>query len=169
MITNSFKHCGFQSAGKELTDPFADMDDQDVELDGGLDGLVRQHDADLTTTDNVNCDEDVPTCATFEKKSDWREELCDMVLSLGSCSKKLALMESVLEDEEGESEEEPNSKITTFRGAINLGNNMIRFLTEKGEEDLSQDTFEVVQQMEYVKLQHSKEMSIVSYTSYEHV
>ena len=71
-------------------------------------------------------------CSTFENEINWREELRDMVLAQGSSLKKSTLTESDSEDEDDIVE--PASKITAFREAIDFGNYMIKFLTEKGEE-----------------------------------
>ena len=63
----------------------------------------------------------------------------DEVLS-GSCAKKQTFSENDSEEED-ESDEESPSTITTFREAINCGNNLLKFLTQKGEEHLSDNMF----------------------------
>ena len=56
-VTNCFKHCGFQTATEETTDPFADLDEDDGDSEnseetegGGLDGVVRQIDPEMSVT-----------------------------------------------------------------------------------------------------------------------
>ena len=81
---NCFKHCGVQPITEETTeDPFADLDQQDEELEE----LVQQLGLDmpLTTTEHVAADEDVATCATFENSANWRQELRDMVVLVPKC------------------------------------------------------------------------------------
>ena len=68
-------------------------------------------------------------------------------------------------EDEVEREEESCTAVTTFMEAIDYGNSMVKFLTEKGEEELSQDMFKVVQKIEYAKLKHSRQTSIVSFIS----
>ena len=63
--------------------------------------------------------------------------MCEEVLS-GGHAKKQAISESDSEEEDG-SVEESQSTITTFREAIHSGNNLLKFLTEKGEEQLSEN------------------------------
>lgn len=87
-----------------------------------------------------------------------------MVLLQGSSLKKSAVSESNSKDED-ERDEEPASKVTTFREAIDLGNDMTKFLTERGEEELSESMFKIVQRLESAKLQHSKQTSIRSFSS----
>ena len=115
MVVNCFKHCGFQPTTEETTeDPFADLDQQDEELEE----LVQQlgPDMPLTTTEYVAADEDVATCATFENSANWRQELRDMVVSDGIGSKMPAIVE---EKKEEESDEElPADTITTYDEAI---------------------------------------------------
>ena len=65
-------------------------------------------------------------------------------------------------EEEDESDEESPSTIVTFREAIDCGNNLLKFLTEKGEEQLSENMFKIVQ---VSQLEHSKQMSIQAFTS----
>ena len=85
-----------------------------------------------------------------------------MVLSQGSSLKKSTFAKSDSEDEDDIVE--ATSKITTFREAIDLGNEMIKFLTERGEE-LSESMFKIVQQLESAKLRYSKQISITSFSS----
>ena len=59
-------------------------------------------------------------------------------------------------------EAESCTAVTTF---IDYGNSMVKFLTKKGEEELSQGMFKVVQKMEYAKLKHSRQTPIVSFMS----
>ena len=93
----------------------------------------------------------------------WRAELRDEVLS-GGHAKKQAVSESDSEEED-ESDEELPSTITTFREAIDCGNNLLKFLTERGEEQLSENMFKIVQRLQVSQLEHSKQMSIRAFTS----
>ena len=68
-------------------------------------------------------------------------------------------------EEEDESDEESPSTITTLREAIDCGNNLLKFLTQKGEEQLSDNMFKIVQQLQVSQLEHSKQMSIQAFTS----
>ena len=93
-----FKHCGVQACTDEAIDPSAELDineqEEDRESQDELQELVQQFEAKLAG-------------------------LRDEVLSVGH-AKKQAINES---DEEDESDEESLSTITTFREAIDCGNN----------------------------------------------
>ena len=78
--------------------------------------------------------------------------------------KKQAVSESD-SDKEDESDEESPSTITTFREAVDYGNNLLKFLTEKGEEQLSKNMFQIVQQLQVSQLAHTKQISIRAFTS----
>ena len=154
----------------ETTDPFADLDETSDEQEGDeespdeeLQELVQQFDPELNASDYVDADEDLPICNTYDYSENWRDELREEVLSIGR-AKKQAVSDSDSE-EEGESDEESPSTITTFREAIDCGNNLLKFLTEKEEELLSEDMFKIVQQLQVSQLEHSKQMSIPAYTS----
>ena len=106
----------------------------------------------------------LPACDTlYVNNENWRDELRDEVLS-GSRAKKQAVIENDSEEED-ESDEESPSTIATFREAIDCGNNLLKFLTEKGEEQLSDNMFKIVQQLQVSQLEHSKQMSIRAFTS----
>ena len=124
---------------------------------------MQQFDPELNASDYVDADEDLPTCDIYNYNENWRDELCEEVLSVGR-TKKQAVSNSDPE-EEGESDEESPSTITTFREAIDCGNNLLKFPTEKGEELLSEDMFKIVQQLQVSQLEHSKQMSIRAFTS----
>ena len=94
-ITNCFKHCGFFCGSADISDPFADLDDQD-EFDADLEDQVSQFDGDMSANSYVNCDDDLATCTTFEDASNWREELRDMIISRATKKSK----EMASEDEE---------------------------------------------------------------------
>ena len=64
----------------------------------------------------------------------WRDELREQVMS-GSPAKKQAVGEGE-SDEEDKSDEGLTSTITTFREAIDCGNNLLKFLAEKRKEQL---------------------------------
>ena len=70
------------------------------------------------------------TCDTYDYNENWSDELRE-VLSVGH-AKKQAVSDRDSE-EEGESDEESPSTIMTFREAIDCGNNLLKFFTEKGE------------------------------------
>ena len=89
----------------------------------------------LTIRKYVTADEDVATCVTFENSENWRQELRDMVVSDSIYSK----MPAIIEDDEGEEsdEEHPADAFTNYDQAIHCGNDMLTFLTKKGDEELS--------------------------------
>ena len=72
-----------------------------------------------------------------------------MVVSDGLCSKMPAIVED--EDEEGD-EGLPADVITTFDEAIHCGNDVLAFLTMKGEEQLSESMFKRIQHLHNDKL-----------------
>ena len=100
-IVNCFKHCGVQACTDKAIDPSADLDNNEQEGDresqDELQELVQQFEAKLAG-------------------------LRDEVMSVGH-AKKEAVSDS---EEEGESDEESPSTITTFREAINCGNNLLK-------------------------------------------
>ena len=83
---------------------------------------MQQFDPELNASDYVHADEDLTTCDTYNYNENWRVELHEEVLSVGH-EKKQAVSDSDSE-EEGESDEESPSTITTFREAIDCGNNL---------------------------------------------
>ena len=68
-------------------------------------------------------------------------------------------------DKEDESDEESPRTITTFREAVDCGNNLLKFLTEKGEEQLSENMFQIIQQLQVSQLEHTKQISIRAFIS----
>ena len=78
--------------------------------------------------------------------------------------KKKAVSEHDSEEEDVSDEESP-STIMTFREAIDCGNNLLKFLTEKGEEQLAENMFKIVQQLQVSQLEHTKQTSIRALTS----
>ena len=170
-IVNCFKHCGVQPRTDEVTDPFADLDEEsqdEQEGDSGsqdeeLQELVQQFDPELNPSDYINADEDLPTSDTYDNNENWRCELRDELLS-GSRAKKLIFSENDSEEED-ESDVESPSTITTFREAIDCANNLLKFLTQKGEEQLSDSMFKLIQKVQISQLGHSKQMSIEAFTS----
>ena len=87
----------------------------------------------------------------------------DEILS-GSHAKKQIFSENDSEEED-ESDVESPSTVTTFREAIDCGNNLLTFLTQKGEEQLSDSMFKIIQKVQISQLGHSKQMSIQAFTS----
>ena len=71
-------------------------------------------------------------------------------------------MDKNSEHEENE-EESPPSSITTYDGAINAGKDLLLFLTQKGEESLSEDMFNIIQELQEEKLMHAKQTSLLDY------
>ena len=171
-IVNWFKHCGVQPTTDEVTNPFADLDEEfedEQAGDGGsqdeeLQELVQQFDPELNACDYINADEDLHTCDTYDNYENWRDELRNEVLS-NSHAKKQAISENDSEEEDESDSEESPSTVTTFRKAIDYGNNLLKFLTEKGEEQLSENIFKTVQQLQVSQLKNSKQMSIRAFTS----
>lgn len=79
--------------------------------DEELEELVQELGPDMRLTTSEYIDEDVATSATFENSANWRQELRDMVVSDGTCSKIPAIVEV---EEEEQSDELPTDKITTY-------------------------------------------------------
>ena len=96
-IINCFKHCGVQPCTDEVTDLFADLDEESEDEQEGDSGsqewqeLVQQFEPELNASDCFNADEDLPTCDTYDNNENWKDELRDEVLS-GSHAKKNRLL-----------------------------------------------------------------------------
>ena len=110
-------------------------------------------------------DDEVATCAAFEGSENWRQELREMVVSNGHQSKRVDV-----EDKDGgadkESDEEPpESALTTYTEAIKLGNNMLTFFQSRGEEELADSMFTIIQKMQHAKLKHSQQISLLDYST----
>ena len=97
--------------------------------------LVQNFNPEMSATEYVGADIDVETSATFEDIENRREELRATVMSA---------VEKRSRDSEDE-EESPPSSITTNNGAITTGKDLLLFLTQKGEESLSEDTIRKTQ------------------------
>ena len=100
-IVNCFRHCGIQPSFDEPTDPFADLDEESEDEQEGdgesadeeLQQLVQQFDPEMTASDYVNADEDLPTCHTFDNEENWREELrAEVLLQRNRLSVKVTQM-----------------------------------------------------------------------------
>ena len=87
------------NVGDPTKDPFADLDKGILNGEEELGRLVQLLDSDMIASDYLNAHEDVPTCSTFEKTENWRQELRDMVVKQGCGSKKLAAVESDSDEE----------------------------------------------------------------------
>ena len=75
-----------------------------------------------------------------------------MVVSNSPCSK----MPAIAEDQEEESDDEPPvDAIITYDEAIKSNNDIMTFLTRKGEEQLSDSMFKVIQHLENKKIHQS--------------
>ena len=164
-VVNCFRHCGIQPTDAELSaveDPFADLDEDEAQLED----LVEQLNPDdhMTGTEYADVDNEVDTCATFEASENWREELREMVVS-DSQSMRPEVVEDEDEDGDEESEEPPTSTITTYSEAIKLGNDMLAFFQSRGEEELADSMFRIIQKAHHAKLAHSRQTSLLDYTT----
>ena len=128
-ITNCLGHCGFFCGGADISDPFAELDDQDDEFDAELEKQVGQFGGDMSANTYVNCGDDLATCTTFEDASNWREKLRGMIIS--RATKKLQEMGSASDDEE-EREEESCTVVTIFMEAIDYGNIIVKVSNREG-------------------------------------
>ena len=61
-------------------------------------------------------------------------------------------------------EEIPADKITTYDEAIHCGNDILAFLTRKGEEQLLESMFNIIQHLQNDKLYQCSQTSILDYT-----
>ena len=141
---NCFKHCGMQATVAEPTkDPFADLDKNKVQLED----LVEQlHPQDcMTASEYAEANNEVPTCTIFESSENWRQELREMVVSNGHQSKRVDVEDEDEDANEESDEEPPASAITTYTEAIKLGNDMLTFFQSRGEEELADSMFTLIQ------------------------
>ena len=159
-MINCFKYCGVQPRTDEVTDPFADLDEKsedEQEGDSGsqdeeLQELVQQFEPELNARDYILMLMKIclpVTLMTTMKigEMSYVMKYCPVVMQ----KKKQAISENDSEEED-ESDEESPSIIMTFREAIHCGNNFLKFLTEKGEEQLSENMFKIVQQLQVSQL-----------------
>ena len=162
-VANCFRHCGLRSTVAESTeDPFADLEEAELK------DLVEQLHPDdyMMATEYADADTEVATCATFEVSENWRQELHKMVVSDSHQSKRFDVAEDEDEDADEESDEEsPTSAITTYTEAIKLGNDMMTFFQGRGEEELADSMFTIIQKVQHAKLKHSRQTSILDYTT----
>ena len=116
----------------------------------------------MSGTEYINADEEIPTSATFEDDEYWREELRDIVIS--SKAPQTSHVDKEKSDEE-ESEDDNVSalSITSFNEAIRVANDLLLFLTEREEEKISEQMFDVVQLIEQAKLNQVQQKSILQY------
>ena len=100
----------------------------------------------------IDADEDLCTCATLDVSDNWREKLRTVVVSEGM-AKKVACNEDETDDEdETEDSEPPSSSITTYDQALQLSNDLMLFLTSKGEEQAVENLLQVTQSLQDRKL-----------------
>jgi len=115
-IRRCFKTCGINLDDFEdqpLEDPFAD-------IQGHLDGLVKQIDPDY-----LNADDDLSTCQTYDidgEASNWREEL--RAIACASVEDEPSDVEVSSEDDESELEK---SSIGTHKEAIRVANDLLLY------------------------------------------
>ena len=163
-VVNCFRHCGMQAAvAKTTEDPFADLDENEAQLEDLIEQL-HPYDC-VTASEYAEADDEVATCAAFEGSENWRQELREMVVSNGHQSKRIDV-EDKDEDADDESDEEPpESALTTYTEAIKLGNNMLTFFQSRGEEELADSMFTIIQKMQHAKLKHSQQTSLLDYST----
>ena len=74
-------------------------------------------------------------------------------------------MPAIAEDQEEESDDEPPVyAIITYDEAIKSSNDIMTFLTRKGEEQLSDSMLKIIQHLENKKIHQSRQTSILDYT-----
>ena len=147
---------GVQPRPDETTDLFADIDEaseDEPEGDGEspdeeLQELVQQFDPELNASDYVDADEDLPipvTLTTTMKigKMSYAKKYCPLVaqrnklLVVATQRKKVRVMRNP------QAQSRHSGKLLTV-----VANNLLKILTEKGEEPLSEDMFRIVQQLQ---------------------
>ena len=107
------------TVAKPTEDPFADLDEAEVQLKDLVE-LLHPDDP-MTVTEYSDANKEVATCTTFKVCDNWRQELQEMVVS-GHQSKRFDVVEDENEDVDEESDEEiPTSAITTYTELIKLG------------------------------------------------
>ena len=88
-----------------------------------------------------------------------------MVSSIGNQSKRVDV-EDEDEDADEKSDEEPSaSEITTYTEAIKLGNDMPILFKSRGEEELADSVFMIIQKVQHPKLKHSRQNSLLDYST----
>ena len=137
-IQNCFNHCGFSHIPETTGDPFSDLDQGK-----SLKEMVHRFDSEMSATVYINADEEIPTSATFDDEN-WREELCDIVIS-NKAPKTSHVDQEKSDEEETEDDNVTASSITCFNETIRVANDLLLFLTERGEEKISEQMFDVVQ------------------------
>ena len=156
-VANCYRHCGLQPtvAAIEPTEtPFADLDEEEAELENLIDQIdSNDH---MTATEYANANNEVATCATFEVSENWRQELREVVVSDSHQSKRFDVAGDEFEDNEAD-EEPPTNAITTYTEAIKHGNDMLTFLQDRGEEELANSMLKIVQKAEHAKLKYSRQ------------
>ena len=115
----------------------------------------------MSATEYINADEEIPTSATCEDDENWREELHDIVIS-SKASKTSHVDEEESDEEESEDDNVPASSITSFNEAIGVANDLLLFLTERGEEKIFEQMLDIVQLIEQEKLNQVQQKSICS-------
>ena len=118
----------------------------------------------MTVSEYAEADNELATCTTFDSSENWRQELREMVVSKAYQSKRVDV-----EDEDGdadkESDEEPSaSAIATYTEAIKLGNDMLTFFQTRAEK-LADSMFTIIQKVQYLKLKHSRQTSLLDYST----
>ena len=156
-IQNCLNDCGFSHIPEPTGDSFSDLDQGE-----SLEEMVYQFHSEMSTTEYINADKEIPTSATFEDDKNWREEFHNIVIS--SKAPKISHVDEEESDEE-ESEDDNVSalSITSFKEAIRVANDFLLLLTERGEEKISEQMFDVVQLIEQAKLNQVQQKSILHY------
>lgn len=71
-----------------------------------------------------------------------------------------------VEDEDEDVDEESSTNaITIYIEVIKLGNDMIIFFQSRGEEQLVDSMFTIIQKVQNDKLKHSQQASLLDYTT----
>ena len=150
-IINCFRKTGSLPQNGETEskeDPFADIEDEDDM--SSLNELVRQIDPNTSVGDYIEADDDLSMSFTFEDTVNWQEELRTMVCDQGPSSST----ESTGEDSDDSEEENKleTSSITSYDVALRLSNDLLLFFTQNADEELARAMFNVVTQIENIKL-----------------
>ena len=86
-----------------------------------------------------------------------------MVVSNGRQSKRVDVEDDDKDTDEESDEELPTSAITSYTEAIKLGDDMLTFFQSRGEEELADSMFAIIQKVQHAKLKHSRQSSLLDY------
>ena len=88
-----------------------------------------------------------------------------MVVSNGHQSKRVDIEDEDEDADEESDEEPPASAITTYTKAIKLGDDMLTFFQSRGEKELANSMFTIIQKVQHAGLKHSRQTSLLDYST----